>query len=188
MSKNPWSPGDQVLRADGPQGINPAANLIPYGPTLVAAEASWSREEQGVRQAGPQRTIFRRDLVPGAPPCPVSTREGGRGGSRRTRFRPGLIPTGPGLPATWSPGDQPHPGCGLFGWHMPAYKHAIPKRNTNNDNIIDAPTADCYASLEARHIERKPAGGCMARRARLRTHVAAPSFKFEIGHPQVLSG
>jgi len=48
MSKNPWSPGDQVLRADGPQGINLAGNLVPGAPPPAAAEASWSRGDQDV--------------------------------------------------------------------------------------------------------------------------------------------
>ncbi|MBC7084340.1 MAG: hypothetical protein H5T95_12770 [Firmicutes bacterium] len=51
-----------------------------------------------------------------------------------------------------------------------------------NDDIINAPTAACCASLQTRHIELKPLGGCAARCARLRTHVAAHSFKFEVGH------
>ena len=48
MSKNAWSPGDQDLRADSPQGINLAGNLVPGAPPPAAAEASWSREDQDV--------------------------------------------------------------------------------------------------------------------------------------------
>ena len=48
MSENAWSPGDQNLRADSPQGINLAGNLVPGAPPPAAAEASWSREDQDV--------------------------------------------------------------------------------------------------------------------------------------------
>ena len=48
MFKNPWSPGDQVLRVDGPQGINPASNLVSGAPLPAAVEACWSREDQDV--------------------------------------------------------------------------------------------------------------------------------------------
>jgi len=81
MSKNAWSPGDQDLRADSPQGTNLAGNLVPGAPPLVAVKAPWSREDQDVCRAGPQRIIFTRDLAPGVPPCPVLAKEGVSGGS-----------------------------------------------------------------------------------------------------------
>ena len=122
-----WSPRNHLARCPktpGPQGTRFCVRMVPRGST---SRATWSlvhhprrrprrpghERTRTRRQAGPQRTIFTPDLVPGVPPCPVLAKEGGRGGSRRTRFHAGLVPTAPGLPATWSSEDQPHLGCWL---------------------------------------------------------------------------
>ena len=122
-----WSPRNHLARCPktpGPQGTRFCVRMVLRGST---SRATWSLAHHprrrprrpghgGTRtwcQAGPQRTIFTRDLVPGAPPCPVLAKEDGGGGSQRIRFQAGLIPTGPGLPATWSSGDQPRVGCWL---------------------------------------------------------------------------
>jgi len=119
-----WSPRNHLARypkTPGPQGTRFCMQMVPRG---SASRTTWSLVHhprrrprrpghEGTRtwcQAGPQRTIFTRDLVPGAPPCPVLAKEGGRGGSQRTRSRAALIPRGSRPPATWSSGDHPHPG------------------------------------------------------------------------------
>ena len=123
-SPGTWSPRNHLARCPrtpGPQGTRFCVRMVPRGST---SRATWSLVHHPRRrprrpghertrtwcQAGPQRTIFTRDLVPGAPPCPVLAKEGGRGGSRRTRSCAGLVPIGPGLPATWSCGDHVHSG------------------------------------------------------------------------------
>ena len=128
-SSGTWSPRNHLARCPrtpGPQGTRICVRMVPRG---SASPATWSLVHHPRRrprrpghertrtwcQAGPQRTIFTRDLVPGAPPCRVLAKEVGRGGSRRTRFRPGLILTGPGLAPTLPSGDHPHPGCRLTG-------------------------------------------------------------------------
>jgi len=119
-----WSPRNHLARCPktpGPQGTRICARLVPRGST---SRATWSlahhprrrqrrpghERTRTWRQAGPQRTIFTRDLVPGAPPRPVLAKEGGRGGSRRTRSCAGLVLIGPDLPASWSCRDHPYPG------------------------------------------------------------------------------
>ncbi|MDK2932165.1 MAG: hypothetical protein PWR07_2296 [Bacillota bacterium] len=114
-SSGAWSPRNHLARCPrtpGPQGTRICVWVVPRGST---SQATWSLVHHPRRQprrpghertrtwcqAGPQRTIFTRELVPGAPPCRVLAKDGGRGGSRRTRSCAGLIPTGPGLPATW---------------------------------------------------------------------------------------
>ena len=109
-----WSLRNHLARhpkTPGPQGTRFCVRMVPRGST---SRATWSLVHHprrrprrpghdGTRtwcQAGPRRTIFTLDLVPGAPPCLVSTRERGRGGSQGTRFRARLITTGPGLAAT----------------------------------------------------------------------------------------
>ena len=109
-----WSPRNHLARCPktpGPQRTRICVRMVPRGSTSRATwslmdHPLWRARRPGHEttrtwcQAGPQRTIFRRDLVPGAPPWRVSAKEGGRGGSRRTRLCAGLIPAGSGLAAT----------------------------------------------------------------------------------------
>jgi len=113
-----WSPRDHLARCPktpGPQGIRFRVRMVPRGST---SRATWSLVHHPRRrsrrpghertrtwcQAGPQRTIFTRDLVPGAP-------------ARRfwRRRAAGVVPGGPDSTPGWSPPDQVYPQPGPRG-------------------------------------------------------------------------
>ena len=141
------------MRADGPQRINLASNLVPGAPPPAALEAPWSREDQDVCQAGPQGTIFAPHLVLGAPPYLVSVREGCVGGSRRTRFRAGLVPGGPGRAFNIVPAGSPA---------ARAERSRAARRESTRSEMTDneiAHTGSTRRQVTGREVTHTPAAG-----------------------------